>query len=347
MKVLFSGLGTTRVAWYRCVLPAMYTQKDWAGVANDPPQLAFMSGFVDGATKMPEYESYDIVVLQQPRGQKWFTYINELKARGITVLYEIDDYVHGIRKLPHHDFANYFKKADITKMELCMRACDGLIVSTDYLAQRYRSFNRNVWVCENGLDLVRYAYSRPQRPSVNGVDVVTLLWAGATGHGRSAAPWINEVKTIMAEFEHVNFLSIGQDFTGPLSEFGSRARALPFAALDTYPAAMAGGDISLAPLGQTAWHRAKSDLRAMESAALGITIVADRHYENSVVDRETGYIVDSATEARERIEHLIRTPALIRKTGNNARVHAGKHFGMSTRRSSWETALNEAVNLHA
>lgn len=345
-KTLFVGLGVNRVVHYRCLLPAMYLGQDWVGVDGDPPYVRILSSYVGGKTVSPDFTDYEVVVVQQPRGPGWFKFIKSLQARGVKVLYEIDDYVHGIRKVSGHDFAPWFQAKHLKQMELCMKACDGAIVSTEYLARRYaRATHGPVHLCENGLDLPRYAYARPHRSDLNGRPRVTILWAGATGHTAAVATWIGAVKDVMRERPHVRFLSIGQAFaTALLDEFGEeRCISIPFSQLDTYPAAMAGGDVALAPIGKSAWHRAKSDLRAMESAALGVPIVADLHYEHSVAHGQTGFLVDDPDSVKAHIEALVDSDDLRVTMGAQSRTRAAADFSIAHRASAWAEALQKTV----
>ena len=322
----------------------MFLGCDWCGLAGLPPNLQFATGFVGGQTRPPDFFNYDIVVLQQPRGRGWLKLITEMRAKGITVLYEIDDYVHEIHRLPQHDFAVAFKPDHLKQMELCMRACDGMIVSTDYLAEKYARFARGrIWVCENGLDMARYAYSLPDRAKIDGVETVTIMWAGATGHAESIKPWLREIQDLMHKHPNLCFVSIGQAFSTMLDdEFGTRAVTIPFTGLDTYPAAMMCGDIVIAPLGTSRWHQAKSDLRAMEAAALGLPVVACDHYRDSVVDGETGFVVSHESQLAGRLTQLISDRDLRHNMGYKARVYARENFDMSTRHGQWRDALTEA-----
>lgn len=345
LDVLFVGLGNSRVAWYRCVLPAMYLGCDWCGLSGIPPYLQFATGYVKGRTQLPTFEDYDVVILQQPRGRGWFDLIRKLKAAGKVVLAEYDDYVHGIRKARDHDFSMFFKKEHLKAMELCLRACDGLICSTDYIARRYKSLVPKVYVCENGLDMGRYRVTPPRRGLVDGVESITLMWSGATGHTVGAEPWLAGAAQIMRDHPHVCLATIGQPFAQRFGEeFGERVISVPFAALETYPSAMMIGDIALAPAGKSSWYRGKSDLRAMEAAALGIPVVADRHYEGSVVHGTTGLIVDNPGQAREHIETLVRNPDVRQMMGDAARQYAQENFDMKVRREQWHTAIIDAYS---
>ena len=176
-RTLFIGIGMSAPCWYRCALPAMQLGAEWCGVRGEAPKLQFVTGASTRALDVEELFSYDTVVLQQPRGAGWLKLIRRLQAAGVTVLFEIDDDVHAVRKIASHAHRGTYGKNYVRDIELNMRACDGLIVATEFLAQRYRPLNPRVWVCRNGLDLGRFDLTPPG----NG-DQVTIGWAGGTGH---------------------------------------------------------------------------------------------------------------------------------------------------------------------
>lgn len=343
IEVLFVGLGNSRVSWYRAALPALALGCDWMGIMGKPPALQFATGYVKGRTQAANMAEYDVIVLQQPRGREWFTVIKNLRAAGKTILYEIDDYVHGIRKAKDHDFSRFFQPKHLAEMELCMRACDGIIASTKYIADRYRKYNANTYVCENGLDFGRYRLTRPERGEIDGTPTVTLMWSGATGHTRGVDPWLSVVERTMDKYPHVCLATIGQDFTQWFGDkFGGRLIGVPFSSIETYPAAMMLGDIALAPAGDSSWYRGKSTLRAMEAAALGIPVIADDHYEEAVVHGLTGFVVDQPGEVGSCLEYLIENETSRNEMGADARVHAEGNFDMKQRRDQWRDVIIQA-----
>jgi glycosyltransferase involved in cell wall biosynthesis len=346
IQALFVGLSASRIAWFRIVLPALFLGCDWVGVDGLPPKLRFSTGYVKQATQMARFEDYPIVVVQQPRGRGWFDLIGKLQARGIKVLVEIDDFVHGIRKAVDHDFREEYTREVVRQMELCMRRADGMIVSTEYLARRYRRFNRRVWVCPNGLDMARYRLSRPQRPLLDGKPAVTIGWAGATGHTRGIFPWLEVVDRVMRRHSHVRFCSVGYPFAEMFQEgYGKRAISIPFAFLETYPAAMTAFDVALAPAGESAFYRAKSELRAVEAGALGIPTVADPGlYGEAVIDGETGILADTPAAAEEALELLVCDDALRLRMGDGARVHVRASYDMRVMVEHWKTAIIGALS---
>jgi glycosyltransferase involved in cell wall biosynthesis len=339
-EILFLGVGASAVCWYRCALPAMNLGADWCGVVGEPPGLAIATGIVKHDTRLPTYSDYKVVVIQQPSGQKWLKLIRLLQAQGIKVIYEVDDYLHGVGKQKGHDFAKHYSKRALHGLELCMRVCDAMIVSTDYLARRYKKFNRNVFVCRNGLDIARYELTRPERPTVN------IGWAGATGHRETLVRWMNEVVLpVLSTHPETCFVSIGDPGIAQAlqSIVGDRALGLPFMPLENYPAAMATMDIALGPVGEGNWYRAKSDLRWLEAAALGVPIIADASLYSEIEDGRTGWKVTDTTQARQRLVEAVEDEKLRRRVGDHARAYVRHRRDAATASLQWLDTCREVA----
>ncbi|HWI06864.1 MAG TPA: glycosyltransferase [Solirubrobacteraceae bacterium] len=342
-NVLFVGLDRSAQCWYRCALPARALGADWAGVAGQPPELAFRTGEARRPLNaVGDFAAYDVVVLQMPSGKEWVRTIRELQAGGTRVLFEIDDYAHGVRNARHHAAADTFDKARLAELELAMGACDGIICSTDYIAGRYRAFNSTVWVCRNGLDLGRYAVTRRER------EVVTIGWAGGTAHRPALLPWLRELLAVMDARPNTRFMSVGVGgYAAPFAErFGAaRAIGLPWALIETYPAAMANFDIALAPATNSAFFRGKSDLRWLEAGALGIALVGDPVVYPDIEHGVTGLHAADPAQAREAILALVDDPSLRRRIGEAARAHVRAHRSSAAVAPQWAAALEQVREL--
>lgn len=338
-RTLFVGLGSTAVMYYRCMLPALALGADWMGLSGTPPAMVLKTGLVGGRTRMAAMEDYDVVIMQQPRGRKWLGIIRRLQARGIVVLVEVDDYLHGIRKLKDHDYSRFFRKEDLAELELNMRAADGLIVSTDYIARRYRKFNARVWVCPNGIDAARYALTRPPR------ETVTIGWAGATGHTRAVGPWLDQIAKVMATNPHVLFASIGQNYADAMAPHFPPERfiSVPFCMVEQYPAAMTLFDIAIGPGSDTAFFRGKSDLRWLEASALGVPLVGDPVLFPSMVDGQTGFAASDPRRAGELLAELVDDPTLRLKVGARARDVVRSSRDISIAAAAWRSVIEEVT----
>lgn len=342
-EILFIGIGKTPVCWYRCALPAMHLGADWVGIhmTDDErmPLLHIVTGLVRNSTIKPNIDDYKVVIVQQPYGKRWFKAINDLRDRGIIVLYEVDDYLHGVHKQGGHDFSKHYDKKVLPSYELCMRAANGMICSTRYIATRYSKFNKNMYVCRNGIDMARYRLTKPERPTVN------IGWAGATGHLPALMEWINGgMLDVMIGRDNTTFISIGQPQVARavaqlLGE--SRALGIPFTLIESYPAAMTMLDIALAPTQTTSWYRGKSDLRWLEAGALGIPLIAAPNIYPEIEHGVTGFHASTPLEMAEILMELVDDQELRERVGNQAREHMAAHRDMPIAAAQWMEAVEE------
>lgn len=337
-RTLFIARGQGAAGWYRCALPAMALDLEWIGVASEPPHLHICTGLTRHPLRISDIREYEVVVIQQPSGTAWTREISRLRDAGVTVLFEIDDYVHAVRKMADHDFAHVFDKNLVRTYELNMGLADGLICSTEYLAARYRTYNPRTWVCRNGIDLRRYALTRPRRDTVN------IGWAGGTGHREALRPWLPNVAEVMRTHEATRFVTIGVSARDELDEeFPARVVRLPFAPFDTYPAAMTHFDIALAPAGRNNFFRAKSDLRWLEASALGVPVVADPMVYPEIESGVTGFHAASPSEVRDHLMALVTDAEVRERVGEAARAHVTEHRRIQAMAQQWADALREAI----
>lgn len=352
MKIAFVGMGRSVVSWYRCALPAMYLGVDWLGLAENEGEFHYVTGLARlPYTGRASLQQYDIIVWQQPRSSPGddsrrslaMQTIRELRANGTKVMIEVDDYLHGVRKMKDHDFreAKDFSKKELEKFERAMSMSDGLICSTEWLAMKYRQYAPQTWVCLNGLDLGRYHKSRPKHDTVN------IGWSGATGHAMSFAFIRKLIDEMLRRYESTTFISIGQGFAQEWAdEFGQqtfpRILSLPFSSVEVYPNAMSMFDIGLAPAREAGWYRAKSALRYYEHCALGIPTIGSSVVYADMVEG-TGFVVDTEDEWREAMVTLIEDDDLRAQMGRNAYEYAERELDMKVRKQQWERVFSEVA----
>ena len=338
-RTLFLGIGASGPAWYRAALPAAALGADWAGVRGTPPELRFVTGDTGRVRALEDLFGYDVVVVQQPRGREWVALIRDLQARGLRVLYEIDDLLDAVRKTAGHEHAKAFDRQWVVASEMAMRVCDGVICSTGFLARRYASVNPQVSVCRNGLDLRRYDLTRLPRTTV------TIGWAGGAGHEAAMKPWLPAVREVLRALPHARFMTVGAPYAELLEgEFGpERALAIPFGQLEAYPAAMSNFDIALAPAAATNFFRAKSDLRWLEASALGIPVVADPGVYPDVEHGVTGLHAATPAEAAGHLHALAGSRELRERIGAAAREVVTRTRRIEVVAEEWRAVLEAAV----
>jgi glycosyltransferase involved in cell wall biosynthesis len=336
-RTLFLTSGTGAVAWYRCALPAMALGADWAATVGPPQQSGPVSGTLPTDYDLLEAD-HEVIVVQEAHGDLWEEAIQGWQAAGCTVLYEVDDWLHGVADVTGHALATRYNPGVLRAYEACMRAADGLLCSTRWLADTYAELNPNTYVCRNGIDPKRFALTPPAR------EHVTIGWSGGTGHESAVGPWMGSVAAVLRAHPHTRFLTVGEPFGAELApEFGqARARAVPFTDMEVYPAAMTHFDIALAPAGPGGYFRAKSDLRWLEASALGIPVIGDPAVYPDIEHGVTGFHAATPAEAQRCLELLVSDPALRAEVGARARAHVLEHRSIGVAAAAWSAALARA-----
>jgi glycosyltransferase involved in cell wall biosynthesis len=344
-KTLFIGWGVSVVSYYRAFLPAVALGADYVAWVGDEKAETFqlVTGLGPRPPKREELFDYDVVIIQQPRGVQWMKFIRELQASGVTVLYEIDDYVQSARKIKSHELTDVFDAEFVGQMELAMRVTDGIVCSTDYLARRYRRFNERTWACYNGIDLNRYAWPTPAR------ERVTIGWAGGVGHKASLARWEPGVREVLRKRPETRFMSVGYGAAvNFLEEFGpERAIGLPSGKIEVYPAAMKCFDMAIAPSSESNLFKGKSDLRWLEASALGIPLVAHPETYPGIEDGVTGVHARTSKEVETALIDLVDDAEKRERIGAQAYAHIAEHRRIEVAAERWRDVLLEVAPVKA
>lgn len=92
---------------------------------------------------------YQIVIAQRQYDPEVIMLLEEARRKGVTVIYEVDDYLHGVTPdSPVFGIYHLGTKA-LHGVRDCMSMCNGLTVSTVDLAEYYSRINPNVYVLPN------------------------------------------------------------------------------------------------------------------------------------------------------------------------------------------------------
>lgn len=257
-------------------------------------------------------EDADVVVLQRPTHQYLAAVVPMLRARGVAVVVDMDD------DLEHMDAQNRAFTSLAKEMRWgnqvapnphsrrsVARACQDatlVTVSTPALAQQYGGHGR-----AHGLpNCVPARYLE-----VPHVDSETIGWGGVVvvhPHDLQAVgPAIARLVSEGHRFETVGepagvgrALGLREDPASPGD-----------VTLDEWPAAIARFGIGVAPLAESKFNRAKSWLKALEYAAVGVPWVGSALPEyQRLHSLGSGAIADRPKVWRGRLLDLVRSPEL-------------------------------------
>ena len=293
-------------------------------------------------SRMPgprDIQDVDVVVFQRPAGKAGARMLESLIGQGTKLVYEVDDDMLNVDSsgLPH-----LFDDRAREGVRRCLRLCDMVTTTNEYLADTIRPYNDNIRILPNHVKagLLEQPLARKPDPGK-----VTIGWAGGTSHLIDMVEIAGSLRNVLDDEPTTETHFIGFDFSPLLAEFRSRSRWTRWEpdVGDYYK--HIDFDIAVAPSADIPFNRAKTWLRALEMGALGIPIVASNRlpYSDYVVDGKTGFLVNSGSEWYERIRELVNDPDLRAEMGAAGKEQASQ-WTIEEGWRLWEQAYESAVS---
>lgn len=329
-KIFFWSADSSGCAYYRCELPAQ-TLRD-----NGDGQYETLVSSI-----MPdEWLDSDVIVGQrvsQPGPtSRWQQLAAEERVR---LVYEIDDDLLDVD--PSNGPAwHYFSQPKIrANIKLNIQVATAVLTTNEVLAERISKLNPNVYVAPNCvpgwvLDL----------PTAEGTrDRLTIGWAGGASHQMDWADAASEVGRFQARDKNVEMHVMGWPPPALVRKLAQdRYRFTRW--IDSVPDLYRSIDfqVGLAPLRPHLFNQAKSYVKALEYAALGIPCIASDTgpYSNFVQDGVTGLLVRRPHEWGQHLRTLL-DPFTRRELGTAARLLASQHT-IEKNIHLWEKILCDA-----
>ncbi|MGH7152346.1 MAG: methyltransferase domain-containing protein [Acetobacteraceae bacterium] len=226
-----------------------------------------------------------------------------------------DDWVVVTEFDDHPDFFRVLQEGH----QLTFSGVHAVQTSTNTLAEVLRPRNPEVKVFANAVREL------PEPRNFSNPDHVTLFF-GALNRERDWEPLLPALSSVAAavgprlRFQVVHDRAFFDALDTPHKTF------TPLCDHDTYMALLGGCEISLMPLSDTPFNRAKSDLKFIEAGACRVAALASPIvYADSIVDGTTGVIFRSPDELRERLLRLLAMPYLARALGEAARQYVAEY----------------------
>jgi len=295
---------------YRCIMPSVWLNKTGTAKAYGTYHLAlrgqliedydmyFGQGLANQSRMMSDYapprdriqqEFRDIetVIYQRAENKNTLWHLNLMKAAGKKTYLEYDDMVEGshiarIRKAWEQMTSDFRALA---------AAADGIIVTTDVLAQYYRQYNDNIVVIPNSIDTSMWESKQSD---------AAIGYAGSSTHIR--------------EFKHLGLMLSRLAKKYPLRFMGFNPEGISCdyigdSNLKDYPKKLPGAfSVGLAPLVRSKFNEGKSAIKWYEYSLAGIATVAEDYAPYKCIkDGVDGYRCNPG-EWQDRIEYLMEHP---------------------------------------
>lgn len=285
------------------------------------PGLALSSlGYKTGITndiRDPAIMLSRVVVWQRPSVIESVFAIQRARKAGITTVVDVDDDLWSIAlDNPAAESWNKKNRLPLRCLNEAFASAEIATVTTPQLASRIMG-NYHVKVTPNMLHDGMWTGARHEARTDGRV---VIGWAGSRTHRHDLQELSGVVETILRKFPEVEF-----HFAGMVPPFdkGDRLKVLDPVSIADYPALLQSFDIGLAPVQDTRFNAAKSDLKYLEYSACGVPCVASASGTySSIKNGVTGFTAKNAKDWIRHLSRLIRDAELRDTVGTAAYLYA-------------------------
>ena len=332
-KIFMCPTGATGTVWYRMVQTAQYINRNRIAEVAIPALEEKHRGlprweFPEHFSKQTEEIFYNIMInvdaaiFQAVHTKFAIAVLYALKEKYKKPIYmDVDDHPFAIMS-NHPSHKNIGPGTPIEWVaHKQAEMSDGIITSTKYLAKVLKQYNRPVYVIPNGIDFSFWEGLKKKR-SKNGN--VTIGWIGAGGHDHDLKVMKKVIPVILKKYKNARFCFVygAYDLWKKFKNNPKVKFVIKWKPIAEYPQFIAsqGFDVGLAPLTDSAFNRAKSNLRWLEYSALKIPTVAScvEPYRDTIDDGETGLLARTADDWIKHLSNFIEDKQHRQKIGNAA-----------------------------
>ena len=262
--------------------------------------------------------------------------IDEAARVGVETIWEIDDLIFdldlyaantNLRHLPPALVRELMTGASLNRT--AMLACDRTIGSTAVLSELMeQATGKPSHVVANGLDAETLAYAASAVAGRSWPDpdrIVIVYGSGTLTHDADFALAAPALLRLLGEDERVSLRIVGTLELDPaFDRFTSRIERLETTNFKAYLAALASADISLAPLEATVFNEAKSNIKLIEAAIVGLPSICSprREFLGAIEHGEDGFLAETGQDWYDALHALAGDPALRAGIGSRARARA-------------------------
>jgi glycosyltransferase involved in cell wall biosynthesis len=290
----------------------LYEQSQLAGMNS---QLAHITD--DDLQKKVEQSS--LVILHRTFYTDQVSWlISYIHRKGGLVIQDIDDLLFEPAAFSYIDSVDFTDSLRtslyLEEMHLyrdTIEACDAVIVSTDYLAERVKQFNKPVKIHRNAFSMEMLAQSEKAYKSRRGMDerIVIGYASGTATHNQDFARIKPALQSTMEKFAHAELWLVGPVDPGKdWGQLADRIHLLKKVPWRELPEVLAKFDINLAPVRiDNPFGQSKSEIKFMEAALVKVPTIANPSdaFKVAIRNQFNGFLANSTREWEQTLEQLI------------------------------------------
>ncbi|WP_025690580.1 glycosyltransferase family 4 protein [Paenibacillus zanthoxyli] len=283
-------------------------------------------------------------------------FIKSANKMNVPVIFDVDDLVYEKEYAKYSDGINYLEEEEkilyfegIERYKKTISLCDGVIVTTEFLAETIIKYNDNVYINRNAisLELENICELLKQEPVKESKRVRIGYFSGSKTHNKDFLEVKDGLLKILEKYSNTDLVIGGLlDLSKEFNVYKDRIIRLPLVGWRDLPKSIQSIDINLAPLEiNNPFCKAKSELKYFEAGILGIPTVASKidAFQYAIEDGRNGYLAESPQEWFEKLESLITQKELRLKIGKNAYDHVKNNYTVKSRAHSYLHGLSQVT----
>ncbi|MDR1276775.1 MAG: glycosyltransferase [Candidatus Accumulibacter sp.] len=277
----------------------------------------------------------DVLVMHTPVNEVSYAALLSYKESnpGVFRIYSLDDLLTCLPEdHPMHSMAS---GDEFTKrVHLGLGACDRLLVSTEPLAEAFRTMIDDIRVVPNALEWRVWGHLQSKRRQGR---KPRIGWTGAQQHAGDLRFLTEVVKATCKDADWIFFGMIPEEIRPYVAEFHDFHHDFP-----TYPEKLASLnlDLAVAPLEIHPFNEAKSNLHLLEFGILGWPVICSDIFPFRTDNPPVTRLPNDPDKWIAAILERIADPDALAREGDALREWVKKHYLLENRLDAWMDALS-------
>lgn len=274
--------------------------------------------------------------------------LDKIRKAGAKFIYSLDD---NLLDLPLERL-DWPRPEHLTIIHYWLQQADGVMVSTPYLQERFQAYNPKIFTIPNVLD-EQLLVPRPVQTGPHVDRRLVVGYMGTQTHHEDLLLVLPAIRSICKRLEgqiELEFIGVTaspetQELLAdlPVRWISPDPRESEYPLFMLWFTGQVHWDIALAPLRDTIFTRAKSDIKYLDYAAIAAPGIFSNIpvYSSSIQSFKNGLLADNTPEAWEAaLATLLANPEMRRVMAGNAVQDLYSHRILDCCAVNWQRALN-------
>jgi len=335
MKVNMYPADKHGCGYYRMYLPAKYIQRK----AKDIELKV-----IEEQSHIDLLNNLDIMYLQRSACNELFKHLLYANKQGAMVLYDADDDFFNVPLLnpSYNYYNNEIVKANI---ETYLKTANCITVSTEYLKNEYKKYNKNVVVLPNSIDFEMWNEYYKQKKE----NKIVMIYPASPTHAEDIFEIVDVLIRVLKENPEVELHSVNWNFTKAdiFDSVRNQVKHIPGKTPFEFGSLLTHGSIGIAPLAYNKFNRSKSNIKFLEYSALGIpTAATDITPYECIQEGITGFKIkkNDKNDWYCALTELIRNVEMRKSIGKQARDYVYENYNIEKNVDKWIEVFYTLLN---